>query len=136
MGDSAIRGRRGAPDRGPAAGGLCAGPRHVLKYVEGQRARADAADKGRTSRLLDSRPHDSLTSTKLVQNWRRTFGKSRDVDTDGFRGVAQPGSSKLDVPLTGTKVLRLSSEAHASLRAFLYCLDVLHEFWGRAALRS
>ena len=55
----AIRRRRVAPDRGPAAGGLCAGPRHVLKYVEGQRARADAANKGRASRLVDSHPHDS-----------------------------------------------------------------------------
>ena len=55
----AIRRRRVAPDRGPAAGGLCAGPRHVLKYVEGQRARADAANKGRDLRLVDSHPHDS-----------------------------------------------------------------------------
>ena len=64
------------------------------------------------------------------------FGKGRHVDTDGFRGVAQPGSSsKLDVPLSGTEVFRLSSEAHASLRVFLYCRDALHEFWGRASLR-
>ena len=55
----AIRRRREAPDRGPAAGGLCAGPLHVLKYVEGLRARADAANKGRSSRLVDSHPHDS-----------------------------------------------------------------------------
>ena len=63
------------------------------------------------------------------------FGKGRHVDTDGFRGVAQPGSSKLDVPLSGTEVFRLSSEAHASLRVFLCCREMLHEFWGRAALR-
>ena len=135
MGDLAIRRRREAPDRGPAAGGLCAGPRHVLKYVEGQRARADAANKGG--------PRGSSTRARTIQARRAgTCPKAEDDlcqrSARGY-GVATRQSQALAEPSSrddgGTEVFQTSSEAHASLRAFLYCLDVLHEFWGRAALR-
>lgn len=132
MGDSAIWGRRGAPDRWRAAGGLCAGPRHVLKYVEGQRARADAANKGRASRLVDSHPHDSgpragtcpKAEGGLCQRSARGYGVAT-------RQSQEPSSRDGE----WHEVFQTSSEAHASLRVFLYCHAALHEFWGRAALR-
>jgi len=63
--------------------------------------------------------------------------KGRRVDTESRRGraklsqIAEPSSRDGE----WHEVFQASSEAHASLRVFLYCHAALHEFWGRAALR-